>query len=351
MKEAKQRFFDLHPGESVNTQSEEFEKYRSKGLIRQDDYYIGSIDDISNSYEMMELNFSNNFICDYILEIIEKDVDNDELRSLLNNCYVGFVTECEDEKASAYPVLDNDYLVTITSRLYYSLLNYGDVLAAKLLYDYGYVNENETEFVNILEELCVNKIDDIEVQLLIDLHFESNEKKDLVPVFDRISNEIFEVSLGFVIGHEIGHHYYYHSGKNIEVVRNKMDIGKSIKEYIDELSAANWDEMLADGFAFKFVMQFVKSDYKSEPKLHQILGIFIALLYLSKCNDPFIFTNKHPATIIRLISARCEILNRYRSSSYNIRKILNYIDWLFRKIHKTSNTDTDWWNFTIDQII
>jgi len=319
--------------------------------VDNDDFYIGSTDEIYDSLENMNLEFSNEVVCDFIIDVVEKNTQNDELKALLNRVFVGFIENTESESAQAFPPINEDYLITLTEKMFSSLMDIGDILAAKLLFDFEYISADERDFVDSLINLCKRKINDTNVQKEIDDLFRKNNKNDLVPTFDRLSNEIFEISLGFVIGHEIGHHYYSHKGASVNIETMAMDKGRRIMNYVDDLNDEHWKELAADRFAFAFVHEFLTGFYHGKIKLHQLLGLFVAIMYICTRMNPFSYTNRHPAPLIRLIGIRCLVIDSYRSILNDWGTISDYVDWLFTNIEiKDCNNNDKWWHYTVNTI-
>lgn len=102
------------------------------------------------------------------------------------------------------------------------------------------------------------------------------------------AREIYEMAIAFLVGHEIGHHYYGHTDWN----DNSNEDGK-IKE------------LKADRYGMEFAFEYLKGAYASQNNrygIHQFAGIYMPLIASSyMCDDIRKEEGKHPSMIKRLL--------------------------------------------------
>lgn len=347
MKEAKIAFYVRN--ESCNVHLENFIKEVEKGLINSKDIYVDTLDGFKEQLENMELNYSNEMVCDFIAEFVAKNTKNKDIKELLNSTFIGFIENSPGQFASAYQKFtDNSYLVTLSVELYNVIMSIGDILAVKFLGEYGYIDVNHNRFLDRLILACINKVDDLEVQNEIDKLFENNPNETLLETFDRLSNEIFEVALGFVIGHEIGHHYHYHTSnfENEKLMFFKEN--ENLSDKIEELNERQCKELIADRFAVGFVLEFLLCYYKNKIEIHQICGFYVAMVYLAYNKNPIQDSENHPSALMRLLFMKSYIQRITNNDKELYKKVDEKLDWLCSTI-KSPNWNSLWWKSDLSE--
>lgn len=113
------------------------------------------------------------------------------------------------------PFYDKSRLVIIDAATAYQLDQINEIITIKFMRKYGYFDKLSLDFDEALLNILLLKFKDpYSNEYLF-------EYKDYIitsggeELFDNhaiLLSEIYEVSLGFIIGHEVGHYYLGHSG-------------------------------------------------------------------------------------------------------------------------------------------
>lgn len=131
------------------------------------------------------------------------------------------------------------------------------------------------------------------------------------------AREIYEVSIAFFIGYEIGYHYYEHTNPS---VKSSQDV--KIKEY------------MADDYGVNFAITYLQSLYANDDNrygIYQFAGIDIPLIASSYfCDDILLDGETHPAIAKRFCKIQKYLKIKIEKKAYQ--EVENYIGELYKTI-------------------
>lgn len=213
----------------------------------------------------------------------------------INNIKVNNIAKDPNIKGRAYSQYsDGSYYIEIGRDIDKRIHILSDLFATDFMYG---------ENLDFIELLTLIKFDDANL-----LRFTNNEetnssyneaqlwgimcdrtfKKGFSDKYIALSREIQEMAMAFLVGHEIGHHYYGHtaySGKS-----------KECNQHIKEI--------YADIFGIDFAFEYLNSAYPDNDSIHginQFAGIYVPLAVSAKlCSNITIDSESHPSIIKRI---------------------------------------------------
>lgn len=300
----------------------------------------GIINEITSVLRKEELTFSNEYRFNTIIQMVKSYTKDSNLLNILNNIYIGFVENPEENKVmEAYtPVKfdDNSILVILNKKLHNTIEIIADMIASKYMLDYR--GENVVE-VYLHQEICKISRSNILENTSNDLNslLYNLASEEYVDKFVAFSNEISEVALAMIIGHEIGHHYFKHldDEKRLNLINNK-----ELYDDFSKLSKYQIEEVEADIFSLKFAVDFLHKYYPKGIKKHQLTGLLIMPVCLAlESSNPTISYETHPSERIRLMVLEEVMKNFMENETILISKI--DIDWLCNKLNIWNKNH--WW--------
>lgn len=254
--------------------------------------------------------YSNDMVIDMIITFVMESCDDDKLLKILQHIKIAHVDKDKGIIGRAYPrYSDGSYYVEIGEDIDTQVRLLSDLFAILFMF-----NENIQEVERgVLEDLLeINRCrykthteltDDfnyIQIEMMIcDCLYED----DFTDKYIAYSREINEVALAFLIGHEIGHHYYGHTDTQLQS-ENKRKIS----------------ELKADSFALDFTFRYLKKAYSDENNIygiHFFAGIYLPLIVSADfCKDIYEDDINHPALIKRLLGVQRGLKKRIELSAW-----------------------------------
>lgn len=343
MKEARIYFFNL------------FEEFREKENVDLDNisnfvinnsfHGFEDIEKVANAVilelEIEKLVYSNKYECNTIIEKVLEYTNDQFLKHILENIFIGFLENPNTNyyiKALTYEKFqDNSCLVIFNKKLYENLMALSNIFSSK------YLSNRLFDKVNIQEiTRDIYSTSKINLQLYNDkelgeiLYYSAT--KEYEDEFIKKSNEILEVGLAFIIGHEIGHHYYNHF-EGLQKEKNFLG-NEEISKKILELNQKQKKELIADFFAIRFAVNFLDCYYPSNVQEHQITGLLIPFICMGiNANDVMQNSEEHPSTQLRLILSEKVMTEYIKLEGINNAK--KDIDWLLNELCLWENK---WWD-------
>lgn len=298
----------------AHVQREEFEEFVS--LCKTGKAISGmSLEELNlfcSELEKDQVSFSNDMVVDMIIDFVRKNTKDDKLLKIFQHMKIAVVDDSNNIISRAYPkYIDGSYYIEIGEDIDKRIRLLSDIFA--LLFMCNECDKHKGEYLIIPKLLTVckdryikndeltNDFNDIQIKLML---WDAFYNEGFTDRFVAYSREINEMALAFLVGHEIGHHYYGHTEK-------KPKSGNDSK--IAELKA--------DGFALEFAVEYLQSAYKNDDDIygiHFFAGVYLPLIVsavLSEdiCEDDM----NHPAIIKRLVGVQRGLKKIIEISAWN----------------------------------
>ena len=329
----KEVFYDMREIDYIQLEilKDEINKNCNKEIIN-----IREIKETIDILENDKLDYSNDLIIDMIIKGIINNTENNELKELLGTTFVVVDTVEKQLIARAYPRYeDNSYLVEIGKDIYCDIDNMSDVLASIILITVCSKKYEKIAYTLLIYNLEKLKHKDSKIKQKIDTLVYNYGDEEFTELYVKIAREIFEVAIAFLVGHEIGHHYYGHtSNRENEIV----DFEQS-----DEINSVNdfrLNEFVADKFSIGFVYEFL-SAYDNNINIQQGCGYYIPFLATALNVDILKGTDSHPAMLMRILCLKEYLLKVFARESSNMITII--IGELCKALSLVGE-DFSWWN-------
>lgn len=264
------------------------------GISEQEEQSL--LDELAND----SLTFSNDMLIDMILNSVRGSSIDEQLLDIINKLKINNISDGGAVVGRAYPkYADGSYYIEIGRDIDKRIQILSDLFAVFFMY-----NEN----LNRIESIVLIKLLTANLQRYIK-NEESNDFFNAVQkgvIFCDIisdngfaekyvsySREIQEMAMAFLLGHEIGHHYFGHTSRKNDPEDVEPDIWKL-------------KELKADSFGVEFAFNYLKNSYKSNESkygIHQFAGLFIPLIASAPLNEKNKLedTGIHPSLLKRMV--------------------------------------------------
>lgn len=253
--------------------------------------------DLQDALEQDKLNFSNDMVIDMIIEYVQQQRDDNDFGQILQKLKIASIDD-HCSPGLAYPKYSDDsYYIEISQDISKRMRLLGDLLAVLFMLEESLQSDEEQALSVLLQASRQRYLEGEEfppaynIAQLLMAKCDQQYGDNFTDRYVAYAREIYEMAMAFLIGHEIGHHFYGHTVQ-------KPALGE--KSQIAELKA--------DGFALDFAFCYLKSAYFNENHvygIHMFTGVYIPLLASQQlCNNIFLGTNSHPALITRLVGVQ-----------------------------------------------
>ncbi|WP_157794042.1 phage exclusion protein Lit family protein [Paenibacillus donghaensis] len=301
---AKQVFFtNFFKGESANVESKILSDAIENNLLSPEIIEHLKTSTLIEAINNDPLPFSNDLTCDFIVKLVFLNTMNKKLGEIIRSIYVGYVAmERRLPRPYVYiPFYDKSRLVIIDATTAYQLDQINEIITIKFMRKYGYFDKLSKDFdESLLNKLLFKFKDPYSKKYLFEYedYIITSGGEELFDNYAILLSEIYEVSLGFIIGHEVGHCYLEHSG------------------YSDDTQINHDMEIEADECAVLFIKEFLNFYKQKIDQGHeelQLSGIASAIIYMaiSSTKSPFQFDSTHPSLRKRYLLVIFSIFNRF----------------------------------------
>lgn len=183
------------------------------------------------------------------------------------------------------PFYDDSRLVIVDAATAYQLDQINEIITIKFMCEYGYFEKLSLDFdEKLLNKLLLKFNNPYSEKYLYEYEdfIKSNGGEELLNNSANLLSEIYEVSLGFIIGDDIGHCYLGHSN------------------YSDDPQMNHDMEIQADECAVFFIREFLKYYKQKLVQEHEVLQLFgiasaIISMAITSTNSPLQFSSTHPS--------------------------------------------------------
>lgn len=261
------------------------------------------LEEIVRQLENDKLYYSNDTIVDYIMTKVFEATQNEEKKDVIRKTRIMVDSKSDEVKyAKAYQEYDDEsYLVHIGKDMYSKLELISFIIGNIVMLMNVNLTQSERILLHMILEINLLQITDLnigadKIDELLYLH-DKSVNADFSSLYAKYTNEVFEVALSFLIGHEIGHHYYYDT-------RNKYDRlieGGNNQNPILSPEDPRTCELVADEFAVVFTFEYILGNNgKEEVKVHQGCAIFATFIASALLCNPLLTGEKHPSLLLRM---------------------------------------------------
>lgn len=260
--------------------------------------------------EQDNIPYSNDMVIDMIITFVVESCEDDKLLKILQHIKIAHIDKYKNIIGRAYPKYsDGSYYVEIGEDIDTQVRLLSDLFAILFMFNEN-LQEVEREVLYDLLEInrCRYKThteftDDfnyIQIEMMIcDRLYED----DFTDRYIAYSREINEMALAFLIGHEIGHHYFGHTDTPLHS-ENERKIS----------------ELKADSFALDFAFQYLKKSYTNKNNIygiHFFAGIYLPLIASADfCENIYEDDINHPALIKRLLGVQRGLEKKIQLSAW-----------------------------------
>lgn len=259
--------------------------------------YEALLKDLDND----NVEYSNDMVIDMILGYVIKSTSDLKLKGILENIKIANISGDDSIIGRAYPkYLDGSYYIEVGRDIEKRIRLLSDIFAVLFMFN---------EKLKVIEYLVLHELLNANIQRF-NKNEENNDSYNKVQLnmiyCDKVigdgfsdkyvayAREIYEISIAFFVGHEIGHHYYGHTDKD----------SKSITK--DKIK-----ELMADSYGIGFAFDYLESAYANSKRsygIHQFAGIYIPLIVSSYlCDDIFEDKKSHPSIVKRLLGVQMRL--------------------------------------------
>lgn len=331
---AKEVFYGMNEVDNIQLD------FLKEAIRKNEDKCIINLKEIEEVIDMVsndELDYSNETSIDMIIKGIVNNTSNNELKELLENTFVVVGTVKKDVMARAYPRYeDNSYLVELGRDICLDMNNMADILACIILIR-EYKNKH-MEILHLLLEYNLKKLgqDNDQINQQIDALVYNYGDDEFLELYVKVSREIIEVANAFLVGHEIGHHYYGHTTNRY----NELVSFNDLESEIESADDPRLNELLADKFAVTFVYEFLIA-YDSSINVQQGCGYFIPFLVTALNGSVLKGGETHPSLWIRILLVKDHLTKVFEANS---NEIINLIIGELCNVLNLIGKDFNWWN-------
>lgn len=255
---------------------------------------IKLIEDLEND----SVNYSNDMVIDMIIDYVIAITKEEKLLEILKNIKVGNIDD-ENIIGTSYPkYYDGSYYIEIGRKMERQIRLLSDVFAVLYMFNeklscieysilYKLLMVNLQRFNN--DEEYTEDYNEVQSYMI---SYDNLLQSDFTDKYVAYAREIHEMAIAFFIGHEIGHHYYGHTEKQVDKIQEDSRI-KEIK---------------ADSYGMEFAFEYLKSAYPCDEErygIHQFAAVYIPLIVSMRfCEDILKDGAKHPSIIKRLLGVQ-----------------------------------------------
>ncbi len=251
------------------------------------------IQDLNND----EVSYSNDMVVDMIIKYVLENTNEEKLTTILGNIKIANV-ERKEVIGSAYPqYMDGSYYVEIGEDIEKRICLLSDVFAVLFMFNEKLVGMENVILCELLKatknryfmnEEFTEDFNSVQVYMMI---CDNTYKDDFTDRYIAYAREIYEMAIAFLIGHEIGHHYYGDT------------IGKP-KQGMERKIA----ELKADAFALDFAFKYLENSYPNKENIygiHFFAGTYVPLIAsASICKNIFEDGENYPSILKRLLGVQ-----------------------------------------------
>lgn len=277
-------------------QMEEFSKLCEEGKaisgISEEEFY-SLLQDLAND----KLTYSNDSVIDMIIKFVLEGTSEEKLINILRNLKIANVDK-EGIVGTAYPkYIDGSYYIEIGSDIEKRVRLLSDMFAVLFMFN-EHLEDLEYRVLCSLAEVTQNRYcaneeftDDFNNVQIYMILCDGLYKDDFTDRYIAYAREIHEMAMAFLIGHEIGHHYY----ENTTVKPNP-----GMESKVAELKA--------DAFALDFSFKYLRNAYANDENfygIHCFAGVYLPLIASAKiCKSVFEDEENHPSIVKRLLGVQ-----------------------------------------------
>ncbi|QNR65302.1 hypothetical protein IAQ67_15490 [Paenibacillus peoriae] len=311
---ARQTFFQNYKNESINIELE-----RITNALRNNTMHPKGVEFLKKSSLIKDLErdsliFSNDTTCDLIVHTVYNYTKNKKLKETINNIYVGFVETKDENPHVNDPFFDGSRLIIIDAKTSFILDQIGEIIAIKYMSSHGYFNSLNEKFDREILQRCIQKqLNPYSKDLLYEFEdlILKNGGEKLVDNFAELISKITETSIGFVVGHEIGHCLLNHTGYT-----NNVNVDHNMEIQADECGV----------FLVRDYLRSYDLDLSQKHLDLQICGVASSIISMAlSSGSPLLDGRSHPS-----------IRKRYGSVIFSIQR-------LFGKVFaQEANKMVDW---------
>jgi len=339
----KKRYLSEIPGavedwnKHILEHANENEKLEHQKIIDEQEEH-GNVTNFNLGREMW---YSNEYYIEcQIKDLIEYVKDDDVLYEELRNIYVGLTTK-RDPNAMA---MNDDeefegHLITINIGMEMGLLFISDFISQYLYYSLIDDKSEKDKLVPDLTSLLVCLINDnYMAEHIANFLKESHDDIDLEspPPKMEIASQIFEGSMKFVLGHEIGHHILRHTASDRKYIVSKYR-PVSLNVSPDQL-----DEFAADSFGFDLLIRGMK---KINSYILFASPLIVILLLAIRDDCPEKSSKHHPSQRDRYLNLLSKISEVDEGIAEKLQDTLDEVaSWIRNRYNnQIVHWTTEWW--------
>ncbi|MBD5137516.1 MAG: hypothetical protein HDT39_16475 [Lachnospiraceae bacterium] len=296
------------------TAHKQLEQIKNEMSLHEDDQIFNK-EELYATIDLLKkekLIYSNDSIVDLICRKVEENTTSESCRNILqrtriavDELYSGLISGKALEACN-----DDSYVIRIGGKMYQSLEIISEYIGSIYMYEYKDCNNPQILLFiiayNIQRVRCQRQdmeyIDNGCLRQNAEklLYFRMTEKD--AEEYIKITSEVFEVGLAYLVGHELGHHYNKDTSKIKSSEEDKefeFIIDGTFKENIYALLNKNQrKELKADEYAYQFANDYVLCMY-GKHELHQVLGLYSAFLASALLANSEVMTDEHQSIAVR----------------------------------------------------
>lgn len=335
--EAKKQFYINHPEESSDIELDKIQRAKADGHIMKH-ISLQYIDEFETQLISNKLQYSNDTRCDAIMNNVIECLGTIEIKSALQQMFIGFIDKSNYNNASAHQRYhDGSCLVVIGRDILSDLIYLSEIITLRYIHVFNLLP-------SVPESLLDEWLSNLLLKRTLPLEFEiSLIQNDPEDYFIGISAAILDAAMSFIIGHECGHHYHNHTNPKGDFKFPEL-INFDWTTKFPLLSEKHIQEFQADKFASFFTSKYIQDIRIREciPKFHfaQEAGYIAAALqlFLDK-TDPTVGSEKHPSPLDRYKSIMSSFL------SDKAREMKTLVTWICEEsgFADTQKWDIQWW--------
>jgi hypothetical protein len=244
-----------------------------------------------------KLDYSNDTVIDMIIKDVLKNPTDEKLATILQNTKIGNIDN-NGIVGIAYPkYIDDTYYIEIGEETERRIRLLSDVFAVLFMF-----NEKlcDTEYAILWNLLVATKnrydvneefTDDFSMVQIYMIRYDKLYKNNFTDKYVAYSRKIHEMAMAFLVGHEIGHHYYGDT-----VIKPEPGLKSQMAE------------LMADSFAIEFAFKYMGNAYPNDENLygiHFFAGVYLPLIASAKiCKNVSEDSENHPAIVKRLVGVQ-----------------------------------------------
>lgn len=327
MRESKSVFIDKI--DKTHVQRDEMKEFYK--LCKEGKAFLGieeeEIEKLLEDLDNDNVENSNDMVIQMIIDKIREYTDDFKTKKILDNIDIANIDDSSIIGRSYPQYYDNSYYIQIGRDIEKRMMILSDLFAVLFMYNDEEMDTFEKLVLNELMNANIQRFNRNEefntefniVQIRMILFEKITGKNNFTDNYVAYAREIYEIALAFLVGHEVGHHYYEHT--------NKINQNGKIQDY-------KIKEIQADLYGFDFAFDYLKIAYANEENIygiHQFAALYIPLIVSSYlCNDIFTDDESHPSVIRRLCIVKKELGKMIDKEAF--KEVENYICELLKKI-------------------